>query len=168
MKEPITAIIKMKRCFADVLHNKMRENADIWVVTADLGYKMWDQIRIDYPDRFLNVGAAEQTMVGVGIGLALEGKIPFVYSIATFLLYRPFETIRNYINYERIPVKLIGAGRDKDYAHDGFSHWAQEDKAVMRILANINSKWPQDNEEIPNLIEEMIKNNKPYYVNLKK
>jgi transketolase len=158
----------MRRRFADILHEKMRENAKIWVVTGDLGYKMWDNIRSDYPERFVNVGAAEQAMVGVGIGLALEGKIPFLYSITTFLLYRPFETIRNYINREMIPVKLIGAGRNKDYAHDGFSHWSEEDKEVMRIFANIRARWPETNEELPGLVQEMIQNNMPYYLNLKR
>src|SRR3989304_5093505 len=105
------APVRMRRCFVDVLHTKMAVNNDIWVVTGDLGYKMWDEIRRDYNNRFINVGSAEQVMVGVGIGLALEGKIPFVYSITPFLLYRPFETIRNYVNREEVPVKLVGSGR---------------------------------------------------------
>ena len=161
-------IVKMRRYFVDILHAKMAKNKDIWVVTADLGYKMWDEIRKDYPGRFINIGSAEQVMVGVGIGLALKDKIPFVYSITPFLLYRPFETIRNYINREKIPVKLVGSGRDKDYIHDGFSHWADEDKDVMRIFTNIKPRWPEANEDLPKLVDEMIKNKVPYYVNLKK
>ncbi|MDD3906156.1 MAG: hypothetical protein PHS46_06485 [Candidatus Omnitrophica bacterium] len=160
--------IKMRRVFADVLHDRMRYNKKIWVVVGDLGYKMWDKVMLDYPDRFINTGAAEQSMAGIGVGLALEGKIPFVYSITPFLLYRPFETIRNYINNEKIPVKLIGAGRGKDYVHDGFSHWAEEDKAVMGIFSNIRARWPKANEEMPGLIDEMITNDAPYYINLKK
>lgn len=158
----------MRKCFADILHAEMAKNKDIWVVTGDLGYKMWDEIRKDYKNRFINVGAAEQAMMGIGIGLALKGKIPFVYSITTFLLYRPFETIRNYINREMIPVKLIGSGRDKDYIHDGYSHWAEEDKKVMKIFDNIRARWPETNEELPGLVREMLRNNAPYYVNLKK
>jgi len=162
------AMVKMKRCFVDILHKKMSENKNIWVVTGDLGYKMWDEIKRDYPKRFINVGAAEQSMVGVGIGLALEGKIPFVYSISPFLLYRPFETIRNYLNQEKIPVKLIGSGRDKDYFRDGFSHWALEDREIMKILNNINARWPETNEDLPEIVNEMIRNNSPYYLNLRK
>ena len=160
--------IKMRRVFADTLHERMRANKNIWVITGDLGYKMWDHIKSDYPDRFVNVGAAEQLMVGMGVGLALYGKIPFLFSITTFLLYRPFEAIRNYINHEKIPVKLIGSGRGKDYASDGFSHWAEEDLSIMNIFVNINSRWPKTSEELPGLIDEMIINNAPYYVNLKK
>ena len=164
----VNTVVKMRRCFVDILHAKMARNKDIWVVTGDLGYKMWDEIKSDYGERFINVGAAEQSMLGVGIGLALEDKIPFVYSITPFLLYRPFESIRNYVNQERIPVKLVASGRDRDYIHDGFSHWAQEDKEIMSIFKNINSKWPAANEELPDLVDEMIKNNAPYYLNLRK
>lgn len=158
----------MRATFAESVHAQMKKNKDIYVVVNDLGYKMWDKIRKDYPDRFINVGAAEQTLIGVGVGLALSNKIPIVYSITSFLLYRPFETIRNYLHYEKIPVKLIGSGRDRDYLHDGISHWAEEDKEVMQILGNIKSYWPEESKEIPKLVEKMLKSNKPWYVNLKR
>jgi len=156
----------MRGWFAWELHSSMSSNPKIWVVTGDLGYGMLDRIRDDFPERFINVGAAEQSMVGIGIGLALEGKIPFVYSITPFLIYRPFETIRNYINREQIPVKLIGSGRDKDYLHDGFSHWAEEDRQVMKIFPNIKSFWPKTKEEIPKLLPEILSNKEPVYLNL--
>lgn len=156
----------MRGFFAELLHEKMKENERIWVVTNDLGFRVWDTIRKDFPKRFVNVGAAEQTMMGVGVGLALEGKIPVVYSITTFLLYRPFETIRNYLQSEKIPVKLIGSGRDKDYHHDGISHWAEEDKEIMKIFFNIEARWPSNTGELPALIDQMISIEKPWYINL--
>ncbi|KKQ67255.1 MAG: hypothetical protein US86_C0001G0182 [Candidatus Daviesbacteria bacterium GW2011_GWA2_38_24] len=158
----------LRRAFADILLEHMKTNDKIYVVTGDFGYKMWDQIRDEFPDRFINVGAAEQLMMGVGVGLALEGKIPFVYTVTSFLLYRPFETIRNYINYEKIPVKLIGSGRDKDYFHDGFSHWAEEDKEIMKIFSNIKPFWPESSEDLPKIIEEILDNGAPSYVNLRR
>lgn len=154
--------------FAQLIHKKMLNNKNIWVIVNDLGYKMWDKVRADFPDRFINVGAAEQSMIGVAVGLALSGKIPIVYSITTFLLYRPFETIRNYIHHEKIPVKLIGGGRNKDYLHDGISHWADEDKELMKILSNIKSVWPETNEEISLIVNKMINSTKPWYINLKR
>lgn len=160
--------VNMRKYFAEILHKHMQSNKNIWIITGDLGYKMWDQIRRDFPERFINVGAAEQAMVGIAVGLALEGKIPVVYSISTFLLYRPFETIRNYIDYEQIPVKLVGSGRDRDYAHDGISHWALEDRQIMKIFKNIKSYWPKNINEIPNLIKEMLETSKPYYLNLRR
>jgi len=158
----------MRGYFAHYLHQQMSKNKNIYLITGDLGYKMWDQIRNDYPDRFINAGASEQAMMGLAVGLALEGKIPFVYSITTFLLYRPFETIRNYINNEGISVRLVGSGRGKDYDHDGISHWPLEEKKVMSIFKKINSLWPNNPEEIPGLIDKMIKIQKPWYINLKR
>ena len=158
----------LRRRFADDIYNAMKTNKDIFVVTGDLGYKIWDQIRSEFPDRFINVGAAEQTLIGVAIGLALEKKIPIAFSITPFLLYRPFETIRNYIDHEKIPVILVGSGRDKDYAHDGFSHWSEEDKKVMNVFENINSVWPETADEISKLVPPIIKSKTPWYINLKR
>jgi len=159
---------KMKAVFAREIHEKMSKNDKIWVLVNDLGYKMWDKVRKDFPNRFINVGAAEQTLIGIGVGLALSGKIPIIYSITSFLLYRPFETIRNYVNHEKIALKLIGSGRDRDYLHDGISHWSEEDKKVMKIFKNIKAKWPEDIQEIPNLVQDMIGSNNPWYINLKR
>lgn len=158
----------MRGWFAYELFQQMKKNQNIYLLTGDLGYKFWDQHRITFPNRVLNVGAAEQAMLGIGVGLALNGKIPIVFSMSTFVLYRPFETIRNYIDHEKIPVKLIGSGRDKDYLDHGLCHWPIEDKEVMGIFKNIQSKWPQKLEEIPDLVKEMINDQKPWYINLKR
>jgi len=157
----------MRGWFAYQLHKQMLLDDSIWVVVADLGYKMFDRIREDFPERFINVGA-EQAMLGIGIGLALEGKKPFLYSITPFILYRPFETIRNYLEKEKIPVRLIAAGRGKDYLHDGQSHWAEEDRKILKIFKNISSFWPKNKQEIPGIVKEMVNKNKPFYLNLVK
>lgn len=161
-------LTQMRSYFAECIYQNMKTNKNIYVVVNDLGYKMWDNVRRDFPMRFINVGAAEQTLIGVGVGLALSKKIPIIYSITTFLLYRPFETIRNYLHYEKHPVKLIGSGRNRDYIHDGISHWAEEDKEVMGVLKNIKSYWPEDNKELSKLIPKMLVSNKPWYINLKR
>lgn len=161
-------ITRMRPYFAECIHKHMKKNKNIYVVVNDLGYKMWDKIRKDFPNRFINVGAAEQTLIGVSIGLALSNKIPIVYSITTFLLYRPFETIRNYVHHEKIPVKLIGSGRNKDYIHDGISHWAEEDRKIMKVLTNIESYWPKEKSEISKLVDKIVRTKKPYYINLER
>ena len=112
------------------------------------------------------MGAAEQLLIGAGIGLAESGKIPVCYSMSSFLLYRPFEMLRNYVNYENIPIKLIGSGRDKDYSHDGISHWAHDDKEVLSVLPNITAHWPTDLQELEKLWPNFIFGNKPSYLNL--
>jgi len=158
----------MRGWFAYELYKQMAKDERIWLIVGDLGYKAFDYIKRDFPERFLNCGASEQAMTGIAAGMALNGKIPFVYSITTFLLYRPFETIRNYINHEKIPIKLIGSGRNKEYIHDGFSHWAEEDKEVLKIFGNIEALWPENKEEIPEIVDKMIKDNNPWYLNLKR
>jgi transketolase len=97
----------MRKQFAEYLHHEMAQDERIYLLTGDLGYGLWDKIKIDYPDRFINFLSSEQLMMGAAVGLALEGKIPVVYSISPFVLYRPFEWIRNYLNHENINVKLV-------------------------------------------------------------
>ena len=158
----------LRRRFADEIIKQMKINEKIIVVTGDLGYRIWDDIRVEFPTRFINVGAAEQSLIGISVGLALEGKIPIAFSITPFLLYRPFETIRNYLQNEKIPVKLIGSGRDKDYSHDGFSHWAEEDRKIMDILNNIKGFWPDTADEVSQLVPKMLTDPNPWYINLKR
>src|SRR5690242_17443014 len=112
----------MRRELFVYLYELMKQNPKIWAITGDLGYIGFDKIRDEFPDRFINTGAAEVAMMDIAIGLALGGVVPVVYSITPFLLYRPFESLRTYINHEKIPVVMIGSGRDSDYEHDGFSH----------------------------------------------
>lgn len=158
----------MRGYFAHYLYLEMEKNPDIYVVVGDLGYGMFDAIKADFKDRFINTGAAEQAMMGIAVGLAMSGKIPVVYSITSFLLYRPFETIRNYIDYENIPVKLIGGGRDKDYSHDGISHWSEDAKSVLGIFRNIKSYWPEEKEAIKALVPAIINSKLPCFVSLRR
>ena len=158
----------MRGYFAFELYQQMKINKDIYLIVGDLGYKVFDSHFKDFPERCINVGAAEQSMMGIAVGLALSSKIPFVYSITTFLLYRPFETIRNYLNHEKIPVKLVGSGRDKDYKHDGFSHDASDVKPFLDLFLNIKQYWPYKKEEIPNVIKDIINNKKQSFISLKR
>jgi transketolase len=156
----------MRKQFANLLHKEMGEDENIIVMTGDLGYGVWDKIKLDFPDRFYNTGSSEQLMLGAAVGMALEGKIPFVYSITPFVLYRPFEFIRNYLDHEQIPVKLIGGGRDKDYGSLGFSHWAEEDSKVLSCFENIKQYRPQSEQDLSAMLKDLINNKKPSYINL--
>jgi transketolase len=158
----------VRRQFAERLHLEMGKNKDIFLLTGDLGYGLWDRIRLDYQDRFYNVGSSEQLMLGMASGLAMEGKISVVYSITPFLLYRPFEFIRNYVNHEKLPVKLIGGGRDKDYGYLGFSHWAEEDKDIMKNFANIKTLHPETVEKMHQDFDYILDKKTPVYMNLKR
>ena len=158
----------MRKTCMDLLFNEMNDNDKIITVTADLGFGVLDKIKDTYTDRFYNVGAAEQLMIGVGIGLAEQGKIPVCYSMSSFVLYRPFEFLRNYVNAEKIPVKLIGSGRDKDYEHDGLSHWAHDDKLVLNALPNVQVFKPDTIEDLKRIWPEFINSKFPAYLNIKR
>lgn len=158
----------MRGYFAGYLYNAMIDDPSIWLVTADLGYGMWDKIRDTFPNRFLNTGASEMGAVGICAGLALEDKKPFFYSITSFLLRRPYEAIRLYVDGEKIPVRLVGGGRDKDYHIDGPSHDASDAKQLLATLPNIRQLWPNTKEEVPDMIDRMVKEDKPYFISLRR
>lgn len=158
----------MRGYFAYSLFEEMGKNKDIWLLVGDLGYRVFDAHFEKYPERCINTGAAEQALIDIAIGLALEGKIPVCYSITPFLLYRPFESLRTYVNHEKIPIKLVGSGRDSDYHIDGFSHFAGDDKDVMHLLPNIKAWWPEDKEMMPKAVNDMLTNGKPVYLNLRR
>lgn len=155
----------MRREFAKQLFKIMSENKDVILITGDLGYKMFDEIRDKLPKQFYNTGAAEQTMMGIAVGLSIEGKIPIVYSITPFLIYRPLEVIRNYIDHENLPIIMVGSGRDNDYSHDGFSHYAGDDY-ILSNFRNIKISHPENIEDIN--LENIINLRKPFYLNLKR
>ena len=138
----------MRKEFVELLFQEMEVNNDIYVITGDLGYGLFDKINITFPDRFFNVGSSEMAMMGMAVGLAMEGKIPFVYSITPFAIYRPFEMIRNYLDHENIPVNVIGGGRDKDYGYLGFSHWSEDDTTFMPRFKSVKSYWPHSEEDL--------------------
>lgn len=155
-----------KGYFAGTLYNEMERNKDIFLITAGLGFGMFDKIKKDFPDRFINTEAAEQIAVGLSIGLALSGKIPFVFSITSFLLNRPYEWIRNYIDYEKIPVKLCAGGRNREYEEDGITHWSEDAKYILGNFGNIVQFWPDDKEQIEQMVHTMIINNQPCFLSM--
>ena len=156
-----------KECMS-LLLEQMSNRPDIIVLTADLGFGILDTIKDTFPTRFYNVGAAEQLLIGAAVGLAENKFIPVCYSMSSFILYRPFEFLRNYVNAENIPVKLIGSGRDKDYIHDGLSHWAEDDELVLRSLPNIKIYKPKDNDELQRIFVEFLYSEEPCYLNLRR
>ena len=158
----------MRNTFAQLLNEEMSRNAQVRMITADLGYGILDQVRNTHPTTTYNVGAAEQLMLGVAIGMAQEGLTPVCYSMSSFVLYRPFEFIRNYLNHEGTNVKLVGSGRDQDYEHDGISHWAHDDEAVLASVPRVKIYKPANIDELVAQFPEFINDKGPAYLNLKR
>ena len=152
----------MRRKFALDLYELMKVDKNIILITADMGFGMLDKIRQDFPNQFYNVGAAEQVMMDMAVGFALSGKIPVTYTITPFY-FRAFETLRTYIDHEKIPILMVGSGRDDDYKDAGFSHYAGDDN-ISDMLKNIVCLHPQEDFDL----KEIIYSGKPTYLNLRR
>src|SRR6267378_8244792 len=137
----------MRAAFANTLAELAARDPRILLLTADLGYKALEPFADKFPDRFINVGVAEQNMVGLATGLAEAGFIPFVYSIVTFAVLRPYEFIRNGPVLHRLPVRIVGVGGGVEYGLNGLSHYGLEDIAVMRAQPGVTVIAPSDHQQ---------------------
>ncbi|MBS29100.1 MAG: transketolase [Alphaproteobacteria bacterium] len=139
----------MRNAFSEALYESATANPDIYVIVADIspaGSMM--KFQEEYPERFINVGVAEQVMTGMAAGLALKGKQPFTYTIATFTLYRPFEMVRDDLCYQNMPVTIVGMGAGVVYSGLGGTHQTLEDVAVASAVPNMRVIAPCDPEEL--------------------
>jgi transketolase len=124
-----------------------RRDPRVLLLTGDLGYMALEPFAEKYPDRFVNVGVAEQNMVGLATGLAEAGFLPFVYSIVNFAVLRPYEFIRNGPVRHRLPVRVVGMGGGLEYGHNGASHHGLEDVGVTRVQPGLSVIAPADHEQ---------------------
>lgn len=138
----------MRRSFVTTLVELAESDRRILLLTGDLGFMALEPFAERFPARFLNVGVAEQNMIGLATGLAEAGFVPFVYSIATFASLRPYEFIRNGPALHRLPVRIVGIGGGFDYGPQGITHHGLEDLGVMRIQPGITVIAPADHAQL--------------------
>lgn len=158
----------MRNRFGELIAQTLQDDQRVWLLTGDLGFGVLNRSREVAPDRVHNVGAAEQLMLGAAVGLTHCNKIALCYSITPFVIFRPYEWIRNYLDHEGAPVKLVGAGRDQDYGHLGFSHWGVDDETALRAFPNIKIYKPESIAELEEIWPEFLYNNKPCYLNVRR
>ncbi len=127
----------MRDAFVDQLTRLAKKDRNIFFITADLGFGVFDDFSTRFPDQYLNIGVAEQNMVGVATGLALEGRKVFTYSIANFATLRCLEQIRNDASYHDTNITVVASGGGFTYGSLGMSHHATEDIAIMRALPGV-------------------------------
>jgi transketolase len=138
------------------------------LLTGDLGYMVLDVFSSRFPERFFNVGVAEQNMVGIATGLAEAGYVPFVYSIATFATMRPYEFVRNGPVLHDLPVRVVGVGGGFDYGHNGITHFALEDYALMRAQPGMTVLAPADSAQARAAVQATRELSGPVYLRIAK
>lgn len=134
----------MRQAFFDALHEIMTEDDQVVLLNSDTGAIVLDKIRHNFPDRCINVGIAEQNMIGVAAGLALSGKIVYTYALLPFVTMRCYEQIRVDVCCTDLPVRMVGVGAGLDYNTLGPTHHGLEDIALMRALPNMTIFSPSD------------------------
>ena len=158
----------MRRDFVEQVLIEMRQNPSIVFLTADLGFNALEKIKEAFPERFLNVGIAEQHMVGMAAGLALEGKKVIAYSIASFATMRPYEQIRDDVCYHNLDVKIVGTGGGYNYATHGVTHHTVEDVAIMNVLPHMKVLVPGYGWEAREATKAVLRDTGPAYLRLGK
>ena len=158
----------MRDAFIEGVYERMREDNSIFFLSADFGAPALDKIRQDFKDRFINVGIAEQNLVNVATGLALEGCVVYAYAIAPFITMRAYEQIRQNLSISSqirpINVNLIGVGTGLSYDLSGPSHHCLEDISIMRLLPNFVVFSPSDERLAEKFVDYSIKLRMPKYL----
>ena len=154
----------MRRTFGKIITELADKDENIFVMVGDIGYRVFDDFREKHPDRFINMGICEQSMIGVSAGMALEGLKPWVYTITPFLIERPFEQVKLDIDQQNAGVKLVGFA---DYPTLGPTHSELHGKKLMQLFSNITSFFPKDGEETQMMTYQAYEKDGPAFISLK-
>ncbi|MEG0307365.1 MAG: transketolase C-terminal domain-containing protein [Clostridium sp.] len=158
----------MRSTFINKLTEMARDDKEIYLITGDLGFSVFENFQEEFPERFINVGIAESTMIGIAAGLALNGKKVYCYSIIPFLTMRCFEQIRVDLCYQNLNVNLVGVGGGLSYGPQGATHHSIEDISIMRSLPNMKVICPGDPFETECAVEQVLRIEGPTFIRLNK
>jgi transketolase len=156
-----------RESYGEALVDLGEKYKDIVVLDADLAEATKTiNFKNKFPDRFFDMGIAEQDMMGTAAGLALGGKIPFASTFAIFAAGRAYDQVRNGICYSNLNVKIAATHAGITVGEDGASHQAIEDIALMRVIPNLIILSPSDDVQTKYLVEEAVKYKGPVYIRL--
>lgn len=158
----------MRNAFSAALVKAAQQDERVLLLTGDHGYALFDEIRRLLPDRYLNVGVAEQNMVGVAAGLAKAGLRPILYGLSAFVPVRVLEQIKLDICYEELPVVMVGDGAGFVYGALGASHHCTEDISALRAIPNVRILSPADAYEMTRAMELAFLLERPVYLRIGK
>lgn len=154
--------------FIDTLIELAEQDRSIVLIVPDVGFKHADRFKERFPERYFNFGVTEQSTVIAAAGMALAGMKPYVYSMINFVVFRPYEMVRNAIGYHNANVKLIGVSGSAAYKFLGFSHnmVENEDMDALLHIPNLSKFKPETEEEVKMIIKHTHKSPGPAYIRL--
>lgn len=158
----------MRNAFINAILDECTRREDVFVISGDAGLGVFDDFQKQFPDRFLNLGVAEQNAATHAAGMAMAGFKVYLYNIVPFVLYRCYEQVRNDICYQELPVTLVGIGCGLSYAPMGMTHYSIEDLGVARSLPNLAVYSPADPTEAEAAARATLISNGPTYVRIAK
>lgn len=158
----------MRAQIIEALFQRMATKPDLFFLTADMGINLVEKFAEKYPERYLNVGIAEQNMVGVAAGLVNMGYRPFAYTISNFAVHRCFEQIRNDIGIHEYPVTLLGTSTGYDNAPLGPTHHIIDDWSALRSIPGIDIYCPSSIHYAQGLLDTVIAAKRPAYIRIPK
>jgi transketolase len=158
----------MRKVCLDTVHLLAKRDPRVVFIGSDLGAGVLDDMKNEFPERFFMEGIYEAHVIGMAAGMAMDGFIPYVNTIATFLTRRAFEQVALDLCLHRLPVRLIGNGGGVVYAPLGPTHLAVDDFALMRALPNMTVMAVSDADEMRRLMEQTLDWPDPIYIRLAK
>jgi transketolase len=158
--------VSMREQMGETIADLFERDKRLMLVLADISRAFFEGIFTKYPERAYNVGIMEQTMVSVAAGMALEGFIPILHSIAPFLVERPFEQIKDDFCYQRLQGNFISIGASYDYSTEGMTHHGMGDAQILRSLPGMQIVVPGTAREFDRLFRAGYANGAPTYYRL--
>lgn len=156
----------LRDAFFNRFYEIAKADKNVILLTVDMGAWALEKFQRDLPDQFINVGIAEQDAINVATGLALGGKKVYCFGIASFILQRCFDQLKNNVNDMYLPVTIIGSGGGKAYWWDGPTHCIDYDLDLVRLLDRFDVITPATDEEARFACDSSYKSNNPVYIGL--
>lgn len=158
----------MRNAFAKELVEAARRDERVVLLSGDIGNRLFDAFKSEFPQRFFNCGVAEANMMSVAAGLAMSGMRPVVYTITPFVTTRCLEQIRVDVCYHAQPVTIVGVGGGLSYASLGGTHHSCEDIGFLRMLPGMTVVCPGDAVEVRGALRAALRHDGPVYIRIGK
>lgn len=158
----------MRKPFIQKITELAEKDDRILLMVGDVGFTYMEDYIKRFPNQFVNIGVLEQTMMGMAYGLSKAGWKPYVYTMTNFIVFRPYEQVRNDLCYQKANVKLFGVGGSVGYNFQGFAHNVEEgeEEKLFSHLPNLNLYFPETEEEAKEIMENEYKREGPSYMRL--